>query len=55
MVMARVERRCDLGQHCAPPHGWERLNPETEEPYRRGRVVFWCPYTARHGRRKPAW
>lgn len=38
----RVRRLCDLGNHCAPPHGWERLNPDTEEPFRRGRVAFWC-------------
>lgn len=39
----RVKRQCNLGI-CYPPHGWERLNPVTHQPYRRGRVVFFCPY-----------
>lgn len=43
----RITRKCNLGAHCSPPHGWEPLNPVTEEPYRRGRVVFLCPYVPR--------
>jgi hypothetical protein len=39
---ARIRRVCRLDDNCAPPHGWEVLNPETAAPYRRGRVVFLC-------------
>jgi hypothetical protein len=39
---ARVIRACPNPEWCSNPHTWEFLNPETDEHYCRGRVVFFC-------------
>lgn len=40
--LARVVRDCDLSLCTFHGHAWERLNPATMAPFRRGRVVFLC-------------
>jgi len=42
--MKLIRRKCDFQDHSRwwGIHAWERLNPDTMEPYRRGRVVFLC-------------
>lgn len=45
-MMAHVTRKCGW-MNCSAPHYWERLNPDTDLPFRRGRVSFFCPWTPR--------
>lgn len=38
----RSIRECPNPEWCHYIHTWEFLNPETNESYKRGRVVFLC-------------
>lgn len=42
----RAIRKCENVEWCtefAAPHTWESVNPVNGLPFRRGRVVFFCP------------
>lgn len=41
MRLTLIWRQCHLSD-CTGPHQWERLNPMTYEPFRRGRVLYVC-------------
>lgn len=41
-MFARVIRQCPNEGWCSSIHTWEVLNPATGEPFKRGRVGFFC-------------
>lgn len=41
-MIPRIYRQCAFFPGWHDYHIWERLNPQTMEPFRRGRAIFIC-------------